>query len=203
MTGHELSSPLRYELSFTTGTLLEHEVLILSRLWPEHRDWDEVKKAVAEGNLFQVRSTASQTKLLASALKRVSALTKEELETFPNLLSSERVHLLWAAACRRFSLIGEFAEEVVRDRFLALAEKVTYEDYDQFFHLKAAWHPELENISRSTATKLRSNIFAMMREAGLITKDGTFETILFSPRVTDFLTANNPNDLRFFPVRDN
>lgn len=188
-------------MSFTTGTLFEREAVILASLWAQHRDWTAVKQAVTEGNLFQARSTATQAKVLQSSLKRVSALTAEEILCLPSLLSSERVNLLWAAACRRFAFIGEFAEEVVRARYLTLEKGLTYAHYDRFFQTKTAWHPELETLADSTKTKLRANIFGMMRGAHLINRDGTFEPVLFSPRVRDFLAAA-PSDLRFFPVRE-
>lgn len=33
---------------------------------------------------------------------------------------TERAHLMWAAACRRYELIGDFAEEILRERYLLL-----------------------------------------------------------------------------------
>ncbi len=57
---------------------------------------------------------------------------------------------MWAAACRRYDLIGEFAEEVLRERFLTLAATLGYEDFDSFMRAKALWHEELADLKDST-----------------------------------------------------
>lgn len=33
-------APVRYALSFTTGTLLAHEAALLAPLYAQHRDWE-------------------------------------------------------------------------------------------------------------------------------------------------------------------
>ena len=79
---------------------------------------------------------------------------------------------MWAAACRRYDLIGEFAEEVLRERFLLLAPTLDYEDFDSFVRGKALWHEEVADLKDSTLQKLRSNVFRMLVEAGLLSDDG-------------------------------
>lgn len=85
---------------------------------------------------------------------------------------------MWAAACRRYELIGEFAEEVLHERFLTLAGTVSYEDYDTFYRAKAMWHDELDDVTDLSYKKLRQVLFKMMVEAGLVTKQGAIEPVL-------------------------
>lgn len=109
--------------------------------------------------------------------------------------------MLWAAACRRYTLIGEFAEEVLRERFLLLSETLTYDDFDAFLLTKAIWHEEIVQLTASTTRKLRSNVFRMLVEAGLLGADGRIIPALLSERVAMFMDAFTPSDIRFFPVR--
>ena len=44
---------------------------------------------------------------------------------------------MWAAACRRYELIGDFAEEVVRERFLLMTPTLGTEDFERFMAGKA------------------------------------------------------------------
>ena len=90
---------------------------------------------------------------------------------------------MWAAACRRYELIGEFAEEVLRERFLLLAPTLGYEEFDGFVRAKALWHEELATLKESTLQKLRSNVFKMLHEAELLSEAGNIVPAVLSERV--------------------
>lgn len=113
---------------------------------------------------------------------------------------SERGHLMWVAACRRYAFIGDFAEDVVRERFLLLTPTLSYDDFDGFVRGKALWHPELAELKGSTLQKLRSTVFQMLTEAGLLA-DGEIVHAILSDRVRDVLDAEVPSSARFLPTR--
>lgn len=191
----------RYALSFTVGGLLEREAAVLAPVYVEHRDWVKVRDLAVEENLLQARTFRTGVRLVREAIKRLSALSDREVEILAEVTTSERGHIMWAAACRRYDLIGEFAEEVLRERFLTLAGTVSYEDYDSFCRAKAMWHDELNEVTDLSYKKLRQVLFKMMVEAGVLTGRGTIEPVLLSPRVAEFLTQRTPSDIRFFPTR--
>ncbi|MDZ8172433.1 DUF1819 family protein [Microbacterium xanthum] len=191
----------RYALSFTTGGLLEREAAVLAPIYLEHRDWEEVRDLAVEANLLQARTYRTGVRRVRETVKRLSALSNHEIEILTEVTASERGHLMWAAACRRYGLIGEFAEEVLRERFLTLAGTVSYDDYDSFYRAKAMWHDELDAVTELSYKKLREVIFKMMGEAGLLTKQRAIEPVLLSARVAECLTERTPSDIRFFPTR--
>jgi hypothetical protein len=63
-------------------------------------------------------------------------------------------------------------------------------------------HPELERISDLTREKLRTVVFKMMREVGLITKDNHINTVLLSPLVQNNILMNAPHELAWFTTID-
>lgn len=191
----------RYALSFTTGGLLDREAAVLAPVYTEHRDWAKVRDIAVEENLLQTRTRSTGVRRVREAVNRLSALSDRELEILADVTASERGHLMWAAACRRYDLIGEFAEEVLRERFLTLAGAVSYEDYDSFYRAKAMWHDELSEVTDLSYKKLRQVVFKMMVEAGLLTTKGAIEPALLSARVVECLTHRTPSDIRFFPTR--
>ncbi|MBF6289826.1 DUF1819 family protein [Nocardia cyriacigeorgica] len=197
------SSPAssRYALSFTTGGLLEREAAVLAPVYTQHRDWAKVRDIAVEENILQTRTHSTGVRRVREAVNRMSALSDREIEILADLTASERGHLMWAAACRRYDLIGEFAEEVLRERFLTLAGAVSYEDYDSFYRAKAMWHDELSEVTDLSYKKLRQVVFKMMVEAGLLTTKGTIEPAFLSARVVECLTRHTPSDIRFFPTR--
>lgn len=191
----------RYALSFTTGGLLSREAAVLALVYAKYCDWAKVRSIAVKENLLQTRTRSSGIRRVRETIKRLSALSTREVEILAELSASERSHLMWAAACRRYNLIGEFAEEVLRERFLTLAGAVSYGDYDSFYRAKAMWHEELDAVSDATYKKLRQVLFRMMVEAGLLTTKGAIEPALLSARVAECLSHRTPSDVRFFPTR--
>lgn len=190
-----------YALSFTTGGLLEREAAVLAPVYAEHHDWEKVRDIAVDQNLLQSRTRSTGVRLVRETVKRMSELTDREVEILAEVTATERGHLMWAAACRRYDLIGEFADEVLRERFLTLAGTVTYQDYDSFYRTKAMWHDELDAVSAATYKKLRQVLFKMMVEAGLLTAKGAIEPAMLSGRVAQCLNERTPSDIRFFPTR--
>ena len=109
---------------------------------------------------------------------------------------------MWVAMCRYYALVGEFANEVLRERYLMGFSTLTKDDYDRFIQAQSMWHPELEELSALTAGKLRSNVFKAMNEAELWEKErDTLLPSLLSKSVTAIL-ENTPESFRFIPTRE-
>lgn len=196
-----VTEPEPYALSFTSGSLLLAEANVVVPVYLSQRDWARTRAEVEVANLLQSRTRASSHRRAREIAQRLAVMSDEELELMAIASASERAHLLWAAACRRYLLIGEFAEEVLRERFLTLAETVTHDDFDAFLLAKAIWHEEIAGLTASTTRKLRANVFRMLLEAGLLSENDHIIPALLSERVASLMDARTPSDLRFFPVR--
>lgn len=190
----------RYALSFTSGALLMREALIAAPIYLREHDWAKVRELIEADNVLQSRTRSSGFRLAREVAQRLAVLADDEIELLIDATASERGHLMWVAACRRYDLIGEFAEEVLRERFLILASTVTYDEFDTFVRGKALWHEEVADLKDSTLQKLRSTVFRMLVEAGLLTDDGQIVQAVLSTRVADALSARRPGDIRFFPI---
>lgn len=191
----------RYALSFTSGALLAREAVIAGPIFLKVRDWGMVRDQLCSENLLQARTVSSGFRLAREVAQRLAVLTDFELELLRDASPSERGHLMWVAACRRYAFIGDFAEDVVRERFLLLTPSLGYDDFDSFVRGKALWHPELVEVKVSTLQKLRATVFRMLTEAGLLVS-GEIVNATLSERVRDALDAQFPSDLRYLPVRD-
>lgn len=190
----------RYALSFTSGGLLVREADVVTSVYLRERDWGTVRQIAMEGNLLQARTASSSVRVTRETIQRLSVMGDAELELLADSSLTERSHLMWVAACRRYELIGDFAEEVLRERFLLLTPTLGVDDFDRFVTGKSLWHPELDELKPSTRTKLRQNIFRMLHEAGLCSEDGDIVPAVLSERVHDALAARTPSDVRFLPT---
>lgn len=190
----------RYALSFTSGGLLAREAELLASLYLGIRDWNAVRRTVLEQNLLQTRTSSSSLRLSRETVQRLAVLSEPELELLVEASPTERGHLMWIAACRRYDLIGDFAEEVLRERFLLMTPTLGNEDFDRFVTGKSLWHPELDDLKSSTRAKLRQNVFRMLYEAGLHNKQGDIVPAVLSRRVFDLFQTRTPSDVRFLPT---
>lgn len=199
----EVSSTLpHYRLSFSVGGLFLREAAVAAPLHVRGLDWAAVRAEIESNNLLQTRTTTSGQRMSRELVQRLGELTHDEVQLLVDATARERAHLMWIAACRRYALIGEFGEEVVREQFLLMTPDLGHEEFDAFIRQKALWHTELTELADSTYRKLRSNLFAMLREAELLSADGRIVHSIPSARVTAALGARATADLRFFPMTD-
>lgn len=224
--GCEVVDGGRYRLSFTVGGLLAEQgrtvaglmvgdaavAAAVDTLPSADRDDDafapaelleSVRRYAVAENVLQIRTHAAGVRIVNEVIKRLSALTMGELRCIADadMLQSDRRALMWVAMCRYYALVGEFAQEVLREHFLIGAPAITYDDYDHFMLGKAMWHPEIDDLSTSTSAKLRSNVFKAMVEAGLVNRsDDTIIPSLLSREVTGIL-MRRPESFGFFPMR--
>ncbi len=197
-----MTTQSRYSLSFTSGSLLMRESVVAAPIYLTERDWNSVRRRLEDENLLQTRTASSSQRRSRETVQRLEVLSDPELELLVGATSTERGHLLWTAACRRYRLIGEFAEDVLRERFLLMATQVTHEDFDAFIREKALWHEEVADLKESTLTKLRATLFRMLIEAGLLSDDWRIQQVLLSDRVLTLLDQRSPSDARFFPTKE-
>lgn len=188
-----------YRLGFVSGGLLIHQSKIAARLYLETRDWEAVKRRVRDENLFQTRTPSTATRYLLEVVRRLKGLDDALLNIIAEGGPTERAQVLWAAACRHYQLLGDFAVEVVRDKFLHGDAHLKPEDFTRFVNQQTLWHPELEDKTDRTISKLRNNAFQMLKESGLLEPDGRVGEAFLSPQVSESVA---PSDLWFFPTSD-
>ena len=196
------SSSERYRLSFTSGVLFLQSAPLASKLFGELGDWAMVRDSIDASNLMQARTASSGRRQGRELVQRLQELSEVELDLLIDATADERAQLMWVATCRRYELIAEFAEEVLRERFLLMAPDISAEHFDAFVRGKMLWHPEVAELEESTLRKLRTTLFQMLQQAGLVTVDGIIVPTLLSARVREELEKRNPSDVRLFPTRE-
>ena len=187
-----------YIMSFSSGSLCLHESLILTRTYLDLRDWQLARRHVLEENLFQSRMASSAKRTVGEVLPRLKIFSEDELSYFLAAGEQDQKHLLWLAICRRHRFIADFMEEVVHDRYVSLKDTVGAEEFNLFWTQKSVIHPEIERISDLTREKLRTVLFKMMREVGIISKDNRINTVVLSPMVQSFIRSTDANEQYWF-----
>jgi hypothetical protein len=189
-----------YSLSFTTGTLLHRESMVMAEQFLTLQDWDAVRDAVVSQNLLQSRTLNTSKRLCQEVSSRLRTLGDSEVDLLVQGTLREQSYLLWVGVCRRYQFIADFAREILHEKFISLKTVLTYDDFDAFFNQKAEWHEELERIQPATKGKLRQVLFKMLREAGLLTVDNQITPALLSPRLVQAIAQENVSDILIFPA---
>jgi len=157
-------------LSFTGVSLALSESVIVAETYLQLQNWKAVEQKVKEENLIKARTKSSLQRVYQEIWPRLSLLTVEQLELLVDGSPQEQKQILWYAICQRYTYIREFAVEVVHEKYLRMDYELTEFDYDAFYNRKADWHSELDQIKDTTRVKMKTRIFWMLREAGIISE---------------------------------
>ncbi|MBK6763409.1 MAG: DUF1819 family protein [Micrococcales bacterium] len=192
----------RYKLSFTTGGLLATEARITAPIHRQTRDWLQTRAQLRDSNPLGIRTAAAVTRVSREIVDRLQTLNGEELGIVEHGSAADRNAIMWVAVTRQYRLIHEFATEVLRDRFVGMTPTIELSHFDTFLVGKAAWSPEIADLTDSTRRKLRQNLFRMMREADLMSPAGGIIPALLSAQLTDVLRPHGREGLEVFPMTD-
>ena len=198
-----MDGPNEYKLSFTTGGgLLLQESARIAEIYLETGNWDSAIEQARQENLTQARTARSGQRILSEISSRLKTLTEAQLKLFLDAPRSEQLQILWLAICKRYTILRQFAEEIVHNRFLELELTVSRVEFDRFLENKAVWHAEIDEISDSTKLKLSQVAIQILREAEIISSDSIIQQALLSSELIEVIVADSPALLRIFPVSE-
>ena len=192
-------SSTSYRMSFSTGGLFVTESVALAKLYKAKLDWEEVKDFANDQKVLGFRTQSSSKRTVRELIARLQKLSNAELELLSEANKEEQALLLWLAVCRTYLFVAQFAIEVLQEHFLSLRMAVAHDDFYKFYEVKAEWNDALAQISPSTRAKLRQVLFRMMRESGILSKDGTLHPIFLPPAIKISIASHDPDGLSYFP----
>ena len=169
----------------------------MAELFLQLADWDDVRNEVLSKNILQLNAVSSQQRIFSEIKSRLKHLDSRELQILSGNDSADGEVILWLAICRTYAFIGEFAQEVIHEKYVSFQKMVDVCDYDLFFEKKSILHPELSKLTDSTRGKLRQVIFKLARECNIIGRNNEILATYFSPAVSQLLTAD---DWGYFPT---
>ena len=187
----------KYKMSFTSSSLRRRESAMIAELFLRLSDWDAVCNEALSQNILQLNTVSSQKRIFSEIKLRLKHLSPSELQILAANDSSDGEIILWLAICRCYTFIGEFAKEVIHEKYVSFQKTVDVCDYDLFFEKKSILHPELTELTNSTQAKLRQVIFKLLRESNIIGRNNEILAAYFSPAVFQLFTAE---DCGYFPT---
>ena len=193
------SDPRNYRLSFTVGGLLLHESIALAEAWVGSRNWLMARKAVPDNLFVASGGSASASRIRNEAIRRLRTLEEDELVHLASCPITDARALCWAAACREYRLLSDFAWQVLLDRHHPYAEPVRGADFEMILDGIDAGDARAAPVSRSTRVRLRSVLFRMLREAELIDREGRVLTLPITEALRALLSRHAIGGLDCIP----
>ncbi|MEA3327040.1 MAG: DUF1819 family protein [Chloroflexota bacterium] len=195
-----MTNDKRYKLSFTSTALGLTESINIAEVYLGCHDWELTKDIINKENTLQSRTLARNKRVAREIIFRLSLMTNDQLDLLVDGSLEEQRLLLWFAICNYYRIIREFAIEVLHEKFLAMDMHLNEDDYHAFIIRKADWHPELDEITDSTKNKIRTVIFRMLREAGLLSEDFEIIRVIPSTLLSQALQPSADFAYRIYPA---
>lgn len=187
----------KYDFSFTASSLRLNEMLLVARA---HHDGVEVDYTNDLGG----GKSSTGKRMLSEFKKRISHLTRAQLEILLNSDLVTQKQLTLVSVCKAYSFIREFIVEVVREKVLVYDYQITDGDYISFYRRKFDLHEEMDSLTELTEKKIKQVTFKVLEQAGLI---NDIKNRIIQPQIIDYklmkaLVQDNPNWLKVLLVSD-
>lgn len=193
-----------YRLSFSGAALQVEESIKIAQLYADLKDWEAVQAEVVGENALQKNQLKTTVRSFYEVRTRLKEMTPLQLERLAEGTFTEQQQLLWVAVCKVYPFIGAFALEVLLNKIQAFEYIVHESDYTEFLEAQTLKEPKLQQVSDSTYQKLRSRLYRMMEEAGIV--NNREERVITPPVVTTYvaeaLIDEDPKLLRYLLVSD-
>lgn len=189
----------KYKMSFTASSVRRRESAIIAELFLRHADWDAVYNEVLSDNILQLNSISSQKRIYAEIKLRLKHLTTSELQILANDDPSNSEAILWLAICRTYSFIGDFAKEVIHEKYISFQKSIEDCDYELFFEKKSTLHPELNELTDMTRKKIKQIVFKLLRECNILGRNNEILAFYCSPELRSSLKTD---ELGYFPTNE-
>lgn len=193
-----------YRLSFSGAALQVEESIKIAQLYADTQDWEAVQEAVVGENALQKNQLKTTVRSFYEVRTRLKEMTPLQLERLAEGTFTEQQQLLWVAVCKVYPFIGAFTLEVLLNKIQAFEYIVHESDYTAFLEAQTLKEQKLQQVSDSTYQKLRSRLYRMMEEAGVV--NNREERVITPPVVTTYvaeaLIDEDPKMLRYLLVAD-
>lgn len=88
-----------YNMSFTSGGLLENESRILANEYFQTKDWKIASQNIQNDNMFQYRTMVATKRIIQELKARFSYLNEDAIQLIVSGFPNETQQILWFAIC--------------------------------------------------------------------------------------------------------
>lgn len=187
----------KYSFSFTTASLMVNGMVLIAESIRNNMDFNYVE-------ILGNGKSATGKKYYAELKKRLKNLTSDEVDLLIDGDLQTQKQICFLAICKTYGFINDFTIEVLRNKLLVFDYEITDGDYLSFFRGKMQEHDELEGLTPQTENKVKSVIFKIYEQAGIIDsiKNRRIQPQFVDSKVLETIRKDNHNWLKIFLISD-
>lgn len=194
-----------YKLSFTSNSLNFEETLkILEIYTAQKKNWNVTQDLVVSKNILQRKKEKTITREFREIKLRLNNLTDAQLSLLLESDVETQKLIILLAIAKTYKFVKEFIVEVIRYKFILFQNVLFDSDYESYYSDKAAVYEKLDLIKDSTKNKIRSVLFTILTQAGLLnsTKEKIIIQPFLLPQLIKAVVKDHPELLKIFLVPD-
>ena len=157
-----------YRLSFTAAHLMPLECRAIALQYAATPDWQVVLRESLSKNLLGKARTTSAVRQSRELITRLKTLDPVLVQAIPQVRPLTAARLCFLSVLKTYDFITDFMVEVVSVKWAEKKDTLRPAEFFDFFESKAITHPELNDVTDSTRTKLRQVLFLMLEQAGFL-----------------------------------
>lgn len=188
---------MRYSLSYTAASLRIHDTLWVAEAM--HKDnFEGLDEKIGNGK------SATGRRIRMELMKRLENLTASQFNYLLDANLDNARRMAFVAICKTYAFIYEFVVEALREKMHQRDYVVSDGEYLSFFNRKAELHPELEDLSETSAYKIKQVLFKILEEVGLIdsVRNKVLQPQFLSTQLEKLIREDDPQLLRIFFTTD-
>jgi hypothetical protein len=192
-----------FSLGFTALSLRPELARIMAQAFGHSGTWSHVRADVLAGNSLQARTASSASRIERELRRRLSSLTLAQSKLLAIGSTDVCTCLAWLSVLKTTPFVFSFTASLLRQKLKDGDRCLRQSDYEGFFSDQSSIHPFLAALSSSTKAKLRSVLVNMLREIGILHRNGRENLLqrpVIPPEVQGVVVADDPRWLAGFLV---
>lgn len=185
---------MKYNIAFTAGALLYNESLNFIQAIDSTEDYLKNEFSV-DSDVLVTNAESSRKRIKSELDKRLKNLDVDYLNKFYLLTEQDQKVILFLAICKTYSIITEFAIEVVYNKWKNFDNELSTYDFKYFLSSKLS-EEQLNSISELSLYKLSQVAVKMFKDVGIF-KEDNLSTVHISDELVDLLKLKG--DAWFLP----
>lgn len=185
---------MKYNLAFTAGALLYNESLHFIQAIDHTEDYLKNEFSV-HSDVLVTNAESSRKRIKSELDKRLKNLDVDYLNKFSLSMEQDQKVILFLAICKTYSIITEFALEVVFNKWKNFDNELSTYDFKYFLSSKLS-EEQLNSISEHSLYKLSQVAVKMFKDVGIF-KEDKLSTVHISDELIDLLKMKG--DAWFLP----
>lgn len=185
---------MKYNLAFTAGALLFNESHIFIQAIDYTEDYLNNEFSV-DSDVLITNAESSRKRIKSELDKRLKNLDVDYLNRFSLFTEQDQKTILFLAVCKTYTIITEFALEVVYNKWKNFDNELSTYDFKYFLSSKLS-EEQLNSISAHSLYKLSQVAVKIFKDVGLL-KDDKLSAIQISEELVDLLKMKG--DAWFLP----